>query len=220
MKNFKEWLSDYLRYFMLALAAVILFFIVFIGVKVYQNYDSPTAGQNIEILTEDGRITEEESESEKISESEKSEETEKLSEAEGIKNTAETKSQTEAETQHRSTQETQRQSTQETQRQTTPETKSQTTPETQAQTTPETQAQAVPETQPQTEAETQPPTEPEPVYKTLTGSCYLRSGPGYEYEIIGEYMYGTTVEFLGEVEGWYEVQVDGMIGYMGPRFFN
>ena len=196
MKNFKEWLSDYLRYFMLALAAVILFFIVFIGVKVYQNYDSPTAGQNIEILTEDGRITEEEAESEKISESEKSDETEKLSEVEEKKDIAETESQTEAETQ--------RQSTQETQRQTTPETKPQTTPETQPQTTPE----------------TQPPTEPEPVYKTLTGSCYLRSGPGYEYEIIGEYMYGTTVEFRGEVEGWYEVQVDGMIGYMGPRFFN
>ncbi|MDY3729896.1 MAG: SH3 domain-containing protein [Candidatus Choladocola sp.] len=204
MKNFKEWLSDYLRYFMLALAAVILFFIVFIGVKVYQNYDSPTAGQNIEILTEDGRITEEEAESEKISESEKSDETEKLSEVEEKKDIAETESQTEAETQ--------RQSTQETQRQTTPETKPQTTPETQPQT--------VPETQPQTTPETQPPTEPEPVYKTLTGSCYLRSGPGYEYEIIGEYMYGTTVEFRGEVEGWYEVQVDGMIGYMGPRFFN
>ena len=198
MKNFKEWLSDYLRYFMLALAAVILFFIVFIGVKVYQNYDSPTAGQNIEILTE------EEAESEKISESEKSDETEKLSEVEEKKDIAETESQTEAETQ--------RQSTQETQRQTTPETKPQTTPETQPQT--------VPETQPQTTPETQPPTEPEPVYKTLTGSCYLRSGPGYEYEIIGEYMYGTTVEFRGEVEGWYEVQVDGMIGYMGPRFFN
>ena len=204
MKNFKEWLSDYLRYFMLALAAVILFFIVFIGVKVYQNYDSPTAGQNIEILTEDGRITEEEAESEKISESEKSDETEKLSEVEEKKDIAETESQTEAETQ--------RQSTQETQRQTTPETKPQTTLETQPQT--------VPETQPQTTPETQPPTEPEPIYKTLTGSCYLRSGPGYEYEIIGEYMYGTTVEFRGEVEGWYEVQVDGMIGYMGPRFFN
>ena len=204
MKNFKEWLSDYLRYFMLALAAVILFFIVFIGVKVYQNYDSPTAGQNIEILTEDGRITEEEAESEKISESEKSDETEKLSEVEEKKDIAETESQTEAETQQQSTQETQRQ----------------TTPETKPQTTPETQPQTVPETQPQTTPETQPPTEPEPVYKTLTGSCYLRSGPGYEYEIIGEYMYGTTVEFRGEVEGWYEVQVDGMIGYMGPRFFN
>ena len=204
MKNFKEWLSDYLRYFMLALAAVILFFIVFIGVKVYQNYDSPTAGQNIEILTEDGRITEEEAESEKISESEKSDETEKLSEVEEKKDIAETESQTEAETQQQSTQETQRQ----------------TTPETKPQTTPETQPQTVPETQPQTVPETQPPTEPEPVYKTLTGSCYLRSGPGYEYEIIGEYMYGTTVEFRGEVEGWYEVQVDGMIGYMGPRFFN
>ena len=204
MKNFKEWLSDYLRYFMLALAAVILFFIVFIGVKVYQNYDSPTAGQNIEILTEDGRITEEEAESEKISESEKSDETEKLSEVEEKKDIAETESQTEAETQQQSTQETQRQ----------------TTPETKPQTTLETQPQTVPETQPQTTPETQPPTEPEPVYKTLTGSCYLRSGPGYEYEIIGEYMYGTTVEFRGEVEGWYEVQVDGMIGYMGPRFFN
>ena len=204
MKNFKEWLSDYLRYFMLALAAVILFFIVFIGVKVYQNYDSPTAGQNIEILTEDGRITEEEAESEKISESEKSDETEKLSEVEEKKDIAETESQTEAETQRQSTQETQWQPT----------------PETKPQTTLETQPQTVPETQPQTTPETQPPTEPEPVYKTLTGSCYLRSGPGYEYEIIGEYMYGTTVEFRGEVEGWYEVQVDGMIGYMGPRFFN
>ena len=79
------------------------------------------------------------------------------------------------------------------------------------------------ETQPPTEkaTETQPATETEytPVYKTLKGSCYIRSGPSMDAEIIGEYMYGTTVEFLEDVGGWYKVRIDGMVGYMGARFF-
>ena len=74
----------------------------------------------------------------------------------------------------------------------------------------------------ETESETESETETEvyvPVYKTLKGSCYIRSGPSMEAEIIGEYMYGTTVEFLEDVGGWYKVQIDGMVGYMGARFF-
>ena len=58
-----------------------------------------------------------------------------------------------------------------------------------------------------------------PVYKTMTGTCYMRSEPDYGDNIIGEYSAGTTVEFLEDVGGWYKVRVDGMTGYMGARFF-
>lgn len=37
MKQFKEWLSDYLRYFLLLLAAILAFFLILAGVKIYQN---------------------------------------------------------------------------------------------------------------------------------------------------------------------------------------
>ena len=58
-----------------------------------------------------------------------------------------------------------------------------------------------------------------PVYLTMTGTCYIRSEADYGDNIIGEYGAGTTVEFLGDVGGWYKVRVDGMTGYMGARFF-
>ncbi|MBQ6321908.1 MAG: SH3 domain-containing protein [Lachnospiraceae bacterium] len=58
-----------------------------------------------------------------------------------------------------------------------------------------------------------------PVYRTMTGTCYMRSEPDYGDNIIGEYGAGTTVEFLGDVGGWYKVRIDGKTGYMGTRFF-
>ena len=81
----------------------------------------------------------------------------------------------------------------------------------------------VPKTEAQTE--TQAPTEPateapyQPVYLTMKGACYIRSYPDYGDNIIGEYPAGTVVEFLEDVGGWYKVQIDGMVGYMGARFF-
>ncbi len=60
----------------------------------------------------------------------------------------------------------------------------------------------------------------EPEYRTLTGTCNLREGPGYDYDVITEYPAGTTVEYLGMESGWVKVEVDGMIGYMGPSFFD
>ena len=74
-------------------------------------------------------------------------------------------------------------------------------------------APTVQETQaPQTEA-------PQPTYLTMTGTCYLRSAPDYGDNILGTYQAGTTVLFYGPEEGWYKVEVDGMVGYMGPKFF-
>ena len=205
MKQFKEWLSDYLRYFLLLLAAILAFFLILAGVKIYQNSKKPDAANAIQIITE----TETETTAKKQTETEMTSETESESESESE---TEQKTETAADT---------------------AETKAETA--VQAQSSAQTDAAAVQtetaavatekptETQPPTEkaTETQPATETEytPVYKTLKGSCYIRSGPSMDAEIIGEYMYGTTVEFLEDVGGWYKVRIDGMVGYMGARFF-
>ena len=205
MKQFKEWLSDYLRYFLLLLAAILAFFLILAGVRIYQNSKKPDAANAIQIITE----TETETTAKKQTETEMTSETESESESESE---TEQKTETAADT---------------------AETKAETA--VQAQSSAQTDAAAAQtetaaaatekptETQPPTEkaTETQPSTETEytPIYKTLKGSCYIRSGPSMDAEIIGEYMYGTTVEFLEDVGGWYKVRIDGMVGYMGARFF-
>lgn len=211
MKQFKEWLSDYLRYFLLLLAAILAFFLILAGVKIYQNSKKPDAANAIQIITE----TETETTAKKQTETEMTSETESESEM-----TLETESESETEQKTETAADT-------------AETKAETA--VQAQSSAQTDAAAAQtetaaaatekptETQPPTEkaTETQPATETEytPVYKTLKGSCYIRSGPSMDAEIIGEYMYGTTVEFLEDVGGWYKVRIDGMVGYMGARFF-
>ena len=205
MKQFKEWLSDYLRYFLLLLAAILAFFLILAGVRIYQNSKKPDAANAIQIITE----TETETTAKKQTETEMTSETESESESESE---TEQKTETAADT---------------------AETKAETA--VQAQSSAQTDAAAAQtetaaaatekptETQPPTEkaTETQPATETEytPIYKTLKGSCYIRSGPSMDAEIIVEYMYGTTVEFLEDVGGWYKVRIDGMVGYMGARFF-
>ena len=190
---------------MLLLAAILAFFLILAGVKIYQNSKKPDAANAIQIITE----TETETTAKKQTETEMTSETELESESE---TETEQKTETAADT---------------------AETKAETA--VQAQSSAQTDAAAAQtetaaaatekptETQPPTEkaTETQPATETEytPIYKTLKGSCYIRSGPSMDAEIIGEYMYGTTVEFLEDVGGWYKVRIDGMVGYMGARFF-
>lgn len=203
MKQFKEWLSDYLRYFLLLLAAILAFFLILAGVKIYQNSKKPDAANAIQIITETETETtaKKQTETEMTSETESESETETEQKTETAADTAETKAETAVQAQS-----------------------SAQTDAAAAQTETAAAATEKPtETQPPTEkaTETQPATETEytPIYKTLKGSCYIRSGPSMDAEIIGEYMYGTTVEFLEDVGGWYKVRIDGMVGYMGARFF-
>lgn len=227
MKRLKEWLSDYLRYFMLILAAGLLFIIIMIGVKVYQRYDSETSGQNIEILKEGGKpkkgsgtLTEDatKEQSEKTTENvdqkvpgndgQKAEtlpvQSEQATKSDAMNDNQSAGNETEGQTQPLTQPQTQVQS------------ETQVQPQTQPPTEPEPATQAP--TEPPTEQPTEPPTEPQPVYKTMIGTCNFRSGPGYEYEVMAEYPVGTVVEYLGLVEGWSQVRIDGVIGYMGPRF--
>ena len=203
MKQFKEWLSDYLRYFLLLLAAILAFFLILAGVKIYQNSKKPDAANAIQIITETETETtaKKQTETEMTSETESESESETEQKTETAADTAETKAETAVQAQS-----------------------SAQTDAAAAQTETAAAATEKPtETQPPTEkaTETQPATETEytPIYKTLKGSCYIRSGPSMDAEIIGEYMYGTIVEFLEDVGGWYKVRIDGMVGYMGARFF-
>ncbi len=196
MKEFKEWLSDNLRYFMLGLAVIILLVLIFLGFRLIKNITSEPAAKT-------GRETETSKETE--SETQQETKTEKNTEKE-------TESETEQPTpDSRQTSETKPAETEEVQTQ---------APVTEAPQTEVTQTEA-----PQTEApQTDPPqTEayipPEPVYITTNGAVYIREAPSYEGEILGVLEAGQTVEFLEDAQGWYKVNADGLIGYVGARFF-
>ncbi len=220
MKNFKEWLSDYLRYFMLILAAVLVVVIVLIGIGAVRRSKQPHTKDAIEIITEQEEETKETEERQTESETEKKtkEETEKKSESETDPKTdsetnpaGKTEAQADGETLSgmRGEQDPEAVNEPTAERQT--ETKQTETAQTE-----QTQTEEVQTDVPQTEAP--PQTEPEPVYLSLNHACNLRSGPGYDYDVITSYTAGTVVEFRGMVEGWAEVQIDGMIGYMGRQF--
>lgn len=189
MNDFKEWLSDYLRYFMLAGVIILVLAAAIFGINVYSRYSNKAAPET--------KATEQETTppSETVKETEKKEtepETKKTEETETEKMTETKKAEETESTKAASTE-----------------------PPTEP--APATEAAAATEATPVTEAV--PETEPAPVYLTLKGACYIRSGPSYEAEIIGEYWAGTTVRFIEDAGGWYKVEVDGMIGYMGARFF-
>ena len=215
MKQFKEWLSDYLRYFLLLLAAILAFFLILAGVWIYQNSKKPDAANAIQIITETETETTEKKQTETKMTSETESETEMTSETESE---SEAESETEQETETAA-------DTAGTKEETAVQAQSSAQTDAAAAQTETAAAATEKPTEPQSPAEkateTQPATETEytPVYKTLKGSCYIRSGPSMDAEIIGEYMYGTTVEFLEDVGGWYKVRIDGMVGYMGARFF-
>lgn len=180
MNGFKEWISDNLRYILLALIVLLIMGAAVLGVSIYSKVVNDGRGQKEAAKhTETVKITETETAQETV-------EPEKTTEsAEDAQDTETNKNNTEAPV--------------ETQKETEPQTESQ--------------------TEPPSESETESETEPQPVYLTMQGSCYLRAEPSMEGEIIGEYWTGTTVEFLEDVGGWYKVRVDGMVGYMGARFF-
>ncbi|WP_148409046.1 SH3 domain-containing protein [Murimonas intestini] len=196
MKEFKEWLSDNLRYFMLGLAVIILLVLIFLGFRLIKNITSEPAAKT-------GRETEtsKETESETQQETKTEKNTEKETESEKEQPTPDS----------RQTSETKPAETEEVQTQ---------APVTEAPQTEVAQTEA-----PQTEApQTDPPqTEayipPEPVYITTNGAVYIREAPSYEGEILGVLEAGQTVEFLEDAQGWYKVNADGLIGYVGARFF-
>ena len=206
MNGLKEWFSDHLRYFMLGLAALLFFVLVFIGVRAWFYSGGDGQEDTIEILSEreeDSEASEEPS-TEADTEASKESELQEASEAQSEERESEEESAaTEANL---------------TLAQIEPETASETETGAQGETGTQTESAALTETAAQTETSVQ--TEPQPVYLTMTGACYIRSAPSYDGDILATYEAGTVVEFLEDAGGWYKVRVDGMEGYMGARFFS
>ena len=59
---------------------------------------------------------------------------------------------------------------------------------------------------------------PSPVYRTVASACNIRSYPDYGDNVIGGLGGGETVLFYGEEAGWYKIEYNGIVGYIGPRF--
>lgn len=53
----------------------------------------------------------------------------------------------------------------------------------------------------------------------VTGSYVnIRSGPGTNYSVIGGCVSGTTVSLIGENGNWYNISVNGVVGYMSKAY--
>ena len=63
-----------------------------------------------------------------------------------------------------------------------------------------------------------PETAPSPTYRTVSSACNIRSYPDYGDNVIGGLGGGETVLFYGEEAGWYKIEYNGVVGYIGPRF--
>lgn len=192
MHDFKEWLSDNLRYFIVGVVVILIIGGSILGIRIYS---SAVNGGGNKVAVIDGNT---EKHTEKQSETASEKHTERASEKD-------TEKQTESKQDSRETGETEENSL-----------SAQSSGVSDAQ--PDTQQPETVQTEPP-QPETVQTEPPEPVYLTLNGACYMRSYPDYGDNIIGEYSAGTTVEFLADVGGWYEVSVDGRVGYMGARFF-
>lgn len=216
MKNFKEWLSDYLIYFLIAFGVIGVIVLTLLGIQIYGKLHN--SKELTTMITETMSQTETESgiSSEKASETEKETTSKKTSETEAE---TETKKESESSTETSSETEKTTESGGNAQTESTAQTNAGTngTGADEQTETPVSETQAVQTQAPETQApETQAPYQP--VYMTVVSECYLRSTPEYGDNILTSLYSGTVVEFLDNDTGWAHVRVNGMTGYMGGRF--
>ena len=221
MGDFKEWLSDNLRYFLVGVVVILIIGGSILGLKIYSskvngNSDPAVIRKNTEAQTETGKETETKKQTEK-----------------------ETKKQTEKETKKQTEKETKKQTEKATEKQTESSTSSNAGTDSKGSTADNSQngsnsANNASQNSGGTYSNGSQSSDgtydnagndattdaAQPVYMTINSACYMRSYPDYGDNIIGQFEAGTTVEFLGDEGGWYKVSVNGQVGYMGARFFN
>lgn len=189
MNDFKEWLSDYLRYFLLGFAILAVIIIAVAGIKVYQKFSDPApktqASGDVKVETE----TETDDK-----------ETENTSENNVKKN--ETESETEV--------------TKTTEKATEKATESETATESESNTEAETSGSSERESENMTEPSSDGETEKKPEYLKTTTTLNFRSEP--DGEVITSYGTGRLVKYLGQEGNWYKVRVGGRDGYMSAKY--
>lgn len=202
MKDFKEWLSDNLRYVMLGFAVILVIVILVLAFTLLKPYlgggNTKESNQTTETKTTESNQKKTEKTTDK-NESQKSSETSTEKESQNQSDTTESTSSAETTKVTEAAAETQ-------------------TPETDPAT------QAAEEQVYETEAVW---TEPEQVIETpavdlgiltMSQAAYIRQEPSYDGAILGQLEAGQTVTFLEDALGWYKVDANGLVGYVGARF--
>lgn len=214
MGDFKEWLSDNLRYFLVGVVVILIIGGSILGLKIYS---SAVNGKDEPALIQ--KNTQAQTESKKETETKK--ETEKATKKQTEK---ETKKQTEKTTEKAAEKTTESQAA-----------SSDQTPDENASDDSSSHGDGSEQNgdtyggsnydynydgSQQAEVISQETEAPQPQYMTINAACYMRSYPDYGDNIIGQFDAGTTVQFLADEGGWYKVSVNGQTGYIGARFFN
>lgn len=192
MDDFREWLSDNLRYFLLGFAILAVVIIAVAGIRIYQrvagSQKKPT--DNIRVESESTSTAgETEAVTERISESEKK--------------VVSSEKETEAETKAAEAKETEKETEAKIAEETETETSETHASETQATETAVTETAA-------TEAVR------DPGYLKTTVTLNLRTEP--DGTVINSYAAGRIVKFLGKEGSWYKVLVGGREGYMSRDY--
>lgn len=213
MKKFKEWLSDNLRYLVLAIAVIAVIFILFFGYKLLGNM--MTNGDGSKKQTEETKPG-----SEKTTEDKKT--TEKQTEKQKQTQKTETSKSTEKTTE-KSTEKTTDGNGESTKASESVSGTGSTNAGSQANSQTESTEAAVSQTQAtETEATYQTEATEAPVPQTMymNAAAYIREAPSYEGAILDTLEAGQAVTFLEDVGGWYKVEANGLVGYVGARFFS
>ena len=192
MDDFREWLSDNLRYFLLGFAILAVVIIAVAGIRIYQrvagSQKKPT--DNIRVESESTSTA---GETEAV--------TERTSESE--KKVVSSEKETEAETKAAEEKETEKETEAKIAEETETETSETHASETQATETAVTETAA-------TEAVR------DPGYLKTTVTLNLRTEP--DGTVINSYAAGRIVKFLGKEGSWYKVLVGGREGYMSSDY--
>lgn len=200
MGDFKEWLSDNLRYFLVGVVVILIIGGSILGLKIYSSAvngkDEPALIQkNTQAQTESKKETETKKETEKATKKQTEKAAEKTTESQAASSdqtpdgnaSDDSSSHGDGSEQNGDTYGSSNYNYDDSQ-----------------------QAEVISQ---ETEA-------PQPQYMTINAACYMRSYPDYGDNIIGQFDAGTTVQFLADEGGWYKVSVNGQTGYIGARFFN
>lgn len=192
MDDFREWLSDNLRYFLLGFAILAVVIIAVAGIRIYQrvagSQKKPT--DNIRVESESTSTA---GETEAV--------TERTSESE--KKVVSSEKETEAETKAAEAKETEKETEAKIAEETETETSETHASETQATETAVTETAATESVR-------------DPGYLKTTVTLNLRTEP--DGTVINSYAAGRIVKFLGKEGSWYKVLVGGREGYMSSDY--
>lgn len=211
MNNFREWLSDNLRYFLLGIGIVCVGIAIFFGVRAVNTLSREAKPQNeaFEIKIQDKDKTDEQDKKKEEAANKGEDAAIKAQDSEEVFISPEAK--TEEPLQEPSPRETP--AVQENQEQAD-----------QNQTANE-HLQEEPQQEESAPAASENPEQAKenanlslPGIMHVVSACNLRPNPGYEGGVLGEVPAGSQVEVVEDAKGWYKIRFNGMEGYVGARF--